>query len=212
VSATRTQWDQAQAAERAYHCDGDITARRATSRMHRRWYAAMLDIPATCDRSFFPGLVPRVVAEFGCGPQGMVLETPLAAPGSLAIDPLTFLPEDEARYEKAGMVRLRHAGELPVGHPFEESWVCNVLQHTVNPDAVLAQAVTATRAVRLFEWVDVPTDELHLHVLTEGRLTGPLAQAGFRCVGESRGERAKRHPTHGDEWRQRYYAGVWVRR
>lgn len=208
-----TRWQDAQIYERAYHCDPDgIAARRATSRMHRRWYAAMLDIPAKCDAGFFPDLTPRVVAEFGSGPLGMILETPLAAPGSLAIDPLTFLPEDEARYEKAGMQRLVTPGEwVPEEVAFEEAWICNCLQHTMDPDAVIRAALRATSAVRVFEWVNVPPDRLHLHTLTEGRITGPLVQAGFVCVGETRGERAKRHPIYGDEWRQAFYAGVWVR-
>lgn len=206
-------WDAAQRHEHAYHCDGDITAARATSRMHRRWYASMLDIPSPCDAPHLPPTLtaPRIVAELGCGPVGMVLETSVAAKGSLAVDPLTFLPEDEARYAKAGMVRVTAPAET-IAAAFEEAWVCNCLQHVQDPDAVMAVAVRATKAVRVFEWVDVPTDRLHLHTITEGRITGPLTQAGFTCIGETRGERAKRHPRHGDEWRQRFYAGVWIRR
>lgn len=213
LTDTTDRWQTAQIAEREYHCTPDgIAERRATSRMHRRWYAAMLDIPAKCDAGFFPDLTPVIVAEFGSGPLGMILETPLAALGSYAIDPLTFLDEDEARYTKAGMQRVVAPGEaIPDGLTFDEAWICNCLQHTIDPDAVIRAALRATQAVRVFEWVDVPTDALHLHTLTEGQITGPLTQAGFRCVAESRGERAKRHPLYGDEWRQAFYAGVWVR-
>lgn len=205
------RWQAAQVAEHAYHCRGDTRAARTTSRQLRRWYAAMLDIPLTCDRALYPQLVPCVVAEFGCGPVGLVLESPRAGGGSYAIDPLTFDEADEGRYAARAMVRVREPGERVGALAFDEAWVCNCLQHTLDPDAVWSQALRAAQAVRVFEWVGVPTDRLHLHTLAEGQLTGPLAQAGFACVGETRGERAKRHPTHGDEWRQRFYAGVWVR-
>lgn len=207
------RWASAQVEELKYHIAEDgFTARRASAKLFRRWYAAMLDIPAKCDREFFPGLVPVTVAEFGCGPGGMILETPLAAAGSYAIDPLTFLPDDEARFAKAGMQRVVMPGEhVPIEMTFEEAWVCNCLQHTLDPDAVMQVAARASQAVRVFEWMGVKTDHLHLHTLTEGRITGPLVQAGFVCVGETRGERAKRHPSYGDEWRQAFYAGVWVR-
>lgn len=207
-------WEDAQVAERKYHCDEQgMEQRRAVARAHRRWYAGMLEIPTACDRVHMKRLTPQVVAEFGSGPQGMILESPLAAQGSFAIDPLRFLDGDEDKYAARQMRRIIAPAEsLPTDLKFDEAWVCNCLQHTMDPDAVMRAAVRALTAVRVFEWVDVPTDRLHLHTLTEGQLTGPLTQAGFVCVAETRGERAKRHPVHGDEWRQRFYAGVWVRR
>lgn len=215
MTATPDRWKAAQVKEREYHVSPDRTLldRRATARAHRRWYATMLDIPVACDKALYPRMVPQQVAEFGSGPQGMILESPMAAPGSFAIDPLTFLERDEALYAAKGMVRIVAPAEsLDPAVGFDESWVCNCLQHTIDPDAVLRAALRARSAVRVFEWVDVPTDHLHLHTLTEGQITGPLTQVGFVCVAETRGERAKRHPTYGDEWRQRFYAGVWVRR
>lgn len=47
-----------------------------------------------------------------------------------------------------------------------EVWLFNVLQHTINPDAIIEKAKAKADIIRFFEPINVPTDTCHLHTFT----------------------------------------------
>ena len=49
---------------------------------------------------------------------------------------------------------------------FDEVWFFNILQHTIDPHALLEKAKRCARLIRVFEPIDCPVDAMHLHVLT----------------------------------------------
>lgn len=204
----RARWEAAQRGERTFHCDEHprlpaLAVRRLQEEEQRAWYAGMLRIP------LWPAGEPRDVSvtDFGCGPSSLLLATAWRVAGSVASDPLRFTTADEARYAAAGLVRMYDPVEAHAGPPTDEVWAYNVLQHVQDVELGLAAyARTARTAIRVFEWCRVPTDTLHLHVLTEERLRGPLLAAGWVerrvACGTAR---------HVPYWTQDFYAAVWVR-
>ena len=61
---------------------------------------------------------------------------------------------------------------------WDEAIIYNVLQHTESPEKVIAQARKAVNVIRLFEWIDRPATDGHLHILTEAQLNQWLGGEG----------------------------------
>lgn len=165
-------WERAQVLEREFHSAPMTSNRRLAETSKRRFIAGVLGLVLPQTGLALPQDAPSVL-DIGCGPDSL---TRLLRPflGDVtALDPLFFSEEDEGRYIDAGIDRVISAAEdfAPwedtAWRPWDEVWVYNCLQHTRDPLAVLTTAQRcARRCVRVFEYVDVPTDALHLHVIT----------------------------------------------
>ena len=70
------------------------------------------------------------------------------------------------------------SGLRPSGEAFDEAWIYNVLQHAQDPALVIATARKVARLIRIFEWIDTPTNEGHPHTLTESQLNEWLGGEG----------------------------------
>lgn len=201
------RWIAAQVGERRFHCDwvegwrdhSDPEVRRRGEHAMRAWYAGMLRIPTQ---------VPPAasVTDFACGPQSLLLTSPTLG-RMVAVDPLEFLPADEATYREHGIERFVTPAEYYTGEPTNEVWMYNCLQHVMDWEATLRVACRhAKDTLRLFEWIGVPTDDLHLHVLQEAELRRVLVAEGFRETLMVRGETANHWSTA-----TTFYAAVWER-
>ena len=62
--------------------------------------------------------------------------------------------------------------------PLNEAWIYNVLQHTEDPAIVCAKAREWGRIVRVFEWLNVPACDGHLHVLSRQGMDDWLGGCG----------------------------------
>lgn len=133
--------------------------------------------------------------DIGGGPVSMLLKCVNLGVG-IVVDPLVdrFPEWVVGRYEARDIRIIPWAGESDeLGERiFTEAWIYNVLQHTIDPERVVANARRAAKVVRLFEWIDIPPYEGHPHMLTEADLScwlgGPghvqeLAEGG--CFGRS---------------------------
>lgn len=200
------RWIAAQVGERVFHCDdvpgwGTADERRVREAEMRRWYAGMLRIPYGNNDADAPS-----VTDFGCGPQSLLLSSRVNRNASVAVDPLRFTDADEGVYLASGVARHIGPAETYEGPQTDEAWIYNCLQHTMNPTAVLDAAASVARTIRIFEWVEVPTDTLHLHTLHEADLRNALVSHGYSELYMVRGEAAS-HP----HWAQPFYSGVWTR-
>jgi hypothetical protein len=201
------RWIAAQVGERVFHVEdvpgwGSVEERRTREAEMRRWYAGMLRIPHGDHDADAPS-----VTDFGCGPQSLLLSSRANRVASIGVDPLRFTDADEATYSAAGITRHIGPAETYTGPETEEAWMYNCLQHTMEPSAVIAAAAKVARhTIRIFEWVEVPTDTLHLHTLHEADLRNALVSHGYSEMYMVRGEAAS-HP----HWAQPFYSGVWTR-
>jgi len=55
-------------------------------------------------------------------------------------------------------------------HRFDESWIYNCLSHCENPKEIIRNARKYSKLIRIFEWIDMPISEGHIHTLRENEL------------------------------------------
>lgn len=124
-------------------------------------------------------LAAASVLDLGGGPVSMLLKTINLRRG-VVVDPGEFPPWVAARYKAAGLdYRRRKAEDFTRSTTqFDECWIYNVLQHVVDPEKIVANARKLAITVRLFEWIDLPPYEGHLHMLTQADLDRWLDTAG----------------------------------
>lgn len=53
---------------------------------------------------------------------------------------------------------------------FDEVWMYNVLQHTMNPEKIIKNARKLGKLIRIFEWIDTPVNIGHIHTLRAEKL------------------------------------------
>jgi 2-polyprenyl-3-methyl-5-hydroxy-6-metoxy-1,4-benzoquinol methylase len=83
------------------------------------------------------------------------------------IDPLPYPSWVGARYATAGIEYERIPAE-EMDEPaasFDVGLMYNCLQHTIDPEAITRKLVAATKAIHIFEWIDVPPHPGHPHCL-----------------------------------------------
>jgi hypothetical protein len=62
--------------------------------------------------------------------------------------------------------------------PFDEVWIYNCLQHTIDPEKILANARASAKIIRIFEWIDEPISIGHPQLLTQEKLDKWLGGVG----------------------------------
>jgi hypothetical protein len=122
----------------------------------------------------------KSVLDIGGGPCSILLKCRNVI-GTVA-DPLSVPPWVKARYRIAKVELLQVAAEeLKAeigGVHFDECWIYNVLQHTQDPRIVIEQAGGLADLIRIFEWIDTPTNVGHPHALSEDMLNELLGGIG----------------------------------
>jgi hypothetical protein len=201
------RWIAAQVGERRFHCDymhewgphADPNVRRVREAASRAWYAGMLEIPYAVPEG-------ASVTDFCCGPQSLLTTYPTTG-RMVAVDPLRFTDEDERTYATRGIERAVMPAERYAERPTTEAWCYNGLQHVMDWEAALRAVCHAARdTVRIFEWVGVPTDSLHLHTLEVQPMQAVLQSEGFLERSVVVGHRAH---AYGEP--SAFYAAVWGR-
>ncbi len=113
------------------------------------------------------------VLDIGGGPVSMLLKTTGAGVRMVADPGASYWPTWVMhRYGCAGIEVNPVRGEdlaIPSGF-YGEAWIYNVLQHTDDPERVIANARKVAPVLRIFEWVGVPAHEGHPHELHEEEL------------------------------------------
>ena len=127
-------------------------------------YARLMNIP----RSHYSLLLqpPRTVLDIGGGPVSMLLKCKGLVTGKV-IDPITYPKWTQLRYADHNIDVQVQRGEDVCERGWDEVWIYNCLQHTDDPQLIIANAKRAGRKLRLFEWIDIPAHEGHPWMLTE---------------------------------------------
>lgn len=129
----------------------------------------------------------KSVIDVGSGPVSLLLKCRNFSK-AVAVDPLMgkFPAWVRYRYEAAGITPLAGTGEAlelvwaysPFGDKFDECMIYNVLQHTIDPELIISNALKVAKTLRIFEYVDIPSDEKHPHVLKADKLDLWLGKKG----------------------------------
>lgn len=122
------------------------------------------------------------ILDMGAGPYSLLLKTK-GFDEAYALDPLMmdFPTWVSGRYQQSHIYTYSAKGEnLPdfFDKVMDETWIYNCLQHTEDPQKVIKNALAVSKIVRIFEWLEVPENIGHLHVLTEEKLNNWLGGEG----------------------------------
>lgn len=179
-----TEWEAAQAWEKEWWINNPQmhTAEIAKS----KFIAGLLGIH---------NMRGKTVVDIGCGPLSLLLRVPTAK-GSVALDPIDFGPALESRYHAAGIKRIIGKGEDFKGSEFDEAWIYNCLQHTEDPCEVIRRGAAASKTFRIFEWINIPPYQGHLHMITQPMIAGALKGMGMKPIMESSGVLNDTSETH----------------
>ena len=108
------------------------------------------------------------ILDVGGGPVSLLLKTRGAGKMHI-VDPCEYPAWTQERYEAAGIhVYRMPAEDFKVQNAqvtYDEAWCYNVLQHTIDPEKVVAMMRRKAKLVRWFEWIDMPPHEGHPHEL-----------------------------------------------
>jgi hypothetical protein len=133
----------------------------------------------------------RSVLDVGGGPVSMTLRC-VNVRYPTVVDPCPWPASVAHRYVNYGVHFVRAVGEeldkqeLALTY-YDEVWLYNVLQHVQDPAKVVANAVARVAeghgVLRIFEWVHIPTDACHPHVLTPEGILNWLKGCRIEKVG-----------------------------
>jgi 2-polyprenyl-3-methyl-5-hydroxy-6-metoxy-1,4-benzoquinol methylase len=127
---------------------------------------------------FIIDLHGKTVVDIGGGPNSLLLK---AVNGKgIVIDPCDYPKWVEDRYWMANIEHLKIPGEEiddELLKKADEVWIYNVLQHVKDPELIVKKAKQA-KVIRIFEWIDAETNEMHPHTLKSDKLDEWLGGKG----------------------------------
>jgi hypothetical protein len=117
------------------------------------------------------------ILDIGGGPTSMLLKTYGLKEGKVC-DPIVYPQWTKDRYAMKNISVQVIGGEEVDETGWDEVWIYNVLQHTVDPQKIIDNALKSAKVLRLFEWIDIPAHDGHPHELTQANLESWIGQPG----------------------------------
>lgn len=186
-----SRWLEAQEGEREWWKASD---RRHLIRRLSTWYAELLGINATVTEG-------KTILDIGGGPMPLALLLDLPFDWLTVVDPLCTLYRP---HPLPNVARVAIAAEDFNSGKADEVWGYNVLQHVIDPAAVLETAKRhAAGKVRWFDWTDTPIEKHHPHTITADWLISQFPAPEWRLLLSRRGY----HTAH-----KQYYCAVVAER
>jgi hypothetical protein len=117
------------------------------------------------------------ILDIGGGPTSMLLKTDNLKEGKVC-DPIEYPQWTKDRYSYKNISVDVICGEDINESGWDEVWMYNVLEHTIDPEMVVKKAMAAGKVFRIFEWIDIPPHEGHPHMITQEQLEKWIGQEG----------------------------------
>lgn len=179
MQITLERWQLAQDTEFTHHQDLSEEA----------YFPACRIIAEYLEFDFEKDFKDKVIVEVGGGPRGSLLLTKGNFKRGILIEPLIDRWPAEIReaYESIGVEIITEPYEhLEIEEQVDETWFFNVIQHVIDPEAMLSQAKETSKVVRVFESIGSVTDTAHPHFITKETFTDVLGEFGQVYEGGSR--------------------------
>ena len=125
---------------------------------------------------YFEGDNKRII-DIGGGPTSMLLKC-LNLKEGLVVDPIDYPEWTKMRYKEKNIRVHVKPGEMCDEQGWDEVWIYNCLQHTIDPQLIINNAKKAAKTLRIFEWIDIPAHEGHPWMLTEELLDQWIGDKG----------------------------------
>lgn len=126
------------------------------------------------------------VVDIGGGPASLLLKS--KAKSRTVVDPCDFPNWVIVRYEECGIQFDNEMAEMkwPHDNMFDLALIYNVLQHVESPFKTIKNIKLASKEIRIFDWLETPISEGHIHSLKADQLDEWFA--GIGKVIEMKGE------------------------
>lgn len=133
---------------------------------------------------FVHDLQGKSILEVGAGPVGLTLRCVNGR--RKVIEPLQYPDWVWDRYEYFGVEYERVYAEDMNETGWDEVWVINVLQHVDDLNSVLQKIRQSAEVIRIFEWLDIPADDVHKFSLRKDYLDQALGISGHTSAIDER--------------------------
>lgn len=147
-------------------------------------YAHRMGLQMHVDKYFYEkwpsyNLEGKNILDIGGGPASMLLKTVNRGPSCTVVDPCGYPAWTMNRYAAAGIRYIQQPGEERIYGPyFDECWIYNCLQHTMDPEKIIQNARASASVIRIFEWIDRLPCVGHPQTLTASALDRWLSGTG----------------------------------
>jgi 2-polyprenyl-3-methyl-5-hydroxy-6-metoxy-1,4-benzoquinol methylase len=118
------------------------------------------------------------VVDIGGGPISLLLKCEGYGAASV-VDPGDYPSWVTHRYYQNGITYYKNAAEEFIIGNYNEAWIYNVLQHVIDPYAVIQNAKRASKIIRIFEWIETPPSQGHPHTIHQKELNQWLQGEGM---------------------------------
>ena len=183
------KWVKAQEWEKEWWSSCSNTVWEDVKQMNLAPYLGLKIVPNAYTNYRIP-LEGQSVLDIGGGPSSLLLKCENY--DGLVVDPCDYPEWVAMRYKEAGIEYLKMKGEdldkimqekgyaedFGATEVFEEIWIYNVLQHTEDPEKVVNNAKKLGKIIRIFEWLNTPISDGHIHTLTQKNLDKWLGGEG----------------------------------
>lgn len=157
-------FDTPQDFERDWHGDCLLTFGEEAKQITYAYRMGLVNEPAYGKWPVYD-LAGKSVVDLGGGPVSLLLKC-VNRGDCVVVDPCPYPEWISARYEAAEIRQVQVNAEDWRDAAFrDEAWCYNVLQHTVDPEAVIATARVQAKTLRIFEWIETETNVGHPHSL-----------------------------------------------
>ncbi len=112
----------------------------------------------------------KTIIDVGSGPVGPLLYCKNISNKSACIEPLInkYNPIVKERYSNNGINVFDGPFEDYIfNEKIDEIWFFNILQHCIDPELCLKKAIQNSKIIRVFEPIDLPTNNEHPHSFSE---------------------------------------------
>jgi hypothetical protein len=138
-------------------------------------YARLMGLTPWADRILIPDGLK--ILDMGGGPVSMLLKTHREVQG-VVWDPIVYPSWVKDRYAAKNIELVTANGEDLNREGFDEVWIYNCLQHTIDPEKIVQKCMKAAKVIRMFEWIDLEPHLGHPHKLTEVELNAWTGKKG----------------------------------
>lgn len=119
----------------------------------------------------------QAILDVGGGPYSLLLKAKAAR--MTVVDPCRYPEWVAVRYAGCGIDFLNIKAEsMDFDQPFDEVLLYNCLQHTEDPEAIINKIWQNAKTIRVFEWINEPISQGHIHTLTREDLDKWLGAEG----------------------------------
>ena len=142
-------------------------------------YAKKMGLVAEWDYGHYPvyDMKGISVVDVGGGPVSMLLKCKNVK--GVVVDPCDYPKWVNERYITSGIKFIQcPAEEFETNKIYDEAWIMNCLQHTMDPEKIIKNMRSYSKVIRIFEWIDEPISEGHPQLLTEEKLNKWLCGQG----------------------------------